>query len=84
MRGSAEEAPGKRSGTGGGSIQWVVVALAGTCSRANPCQRPTAASTPIAWTRPHIQIQDLEAPYRLHPPAPAPTQEPPTKGTGSG
>ena len=25
MRGSGEEAPGKRSGTGGGSIQWVVV-----------------------------------------------------------
>ena len=24
MRGSGEEAPGKRSGTGGGSIQWVV------------------------------------------------------------
>ena len=27
MRGSGEEAPGKRSGTGGGSIQWVVVSL---------------------------------------------------------
>ena len=25
FRGSAEEAPGKRFGTGGGSIQWVVV-----------------------------------------------------------
>ena len=31
-----------------------------------------------------IQIQDPEALYRLHPPAPALTQEPPTKGTAPG
>ena len=53
-------------------------ALSGRTST-RPCQRSAAAPTSIAWTRPHIQNQDLEAPYRLRPPAPAPKQEPPTK-----
>ena len=60
------------------------VALEGTCSRATPCQRAATAPSPTAWTRPHIQVQDPKALYRLHLPAPAPKQEPPTKGTAPG
>ena len=33
FRGSGEEAPGKRSGTGGGSIQWVVEKYIGLCAK---------------------------------------------------
>ena len=49
--------------------------------RTQPCQRAAAAPSSTAWTRPQILVQDPKALNRLHLPAPATKQEPPTKGT---
>ena len=52
--------------------------------RTQPCQRAAAAPSSTAWTRPQILVQDPKALNRLHLPAPATKQEPPTKGTAPG
>ena len=52
--------------------------------RTKPCQRAAAAPSSTAWTRPQILVQDPKALNRLHLPAPATKQEPPTKGPAPG
>ena len=83
MRGSAEEAPGKRSGTGGGSIQWVVARQHATKTQCwSSCKDPpfptppacppastSATSTASTTCLPHLPptLLPLPRPARLLP-----------------